>query len=107
MRIARPPAVVLRPEGTPVVRSDNPWILWQPLTRADPYTCHACGQDHTGERYLQLLGSEVPVFPVLPRNPAQIQPVLSRAGRQVLCPACRWARPTEPEKPKRRKTTLD
>ncbi|MCL8207216.1 MAG: hypothetical protein K6V97_03960 [Actinomycetia bacterium] len=88
-------------------RPANPWVLWQPVRGADPYTCSRCGATQTGERYLELGGTEPRVWPVLPRNPAQIQVMTSRVGRQVLCPACRWAQPAPPAQPKRRKTTLD
>lgn len=100
-------AIVLDPHGTAVTPSDNPWVLWQNVTNPTPFTCTGCGQEKTGERYLELRGTEPQIFPVLPRNPAQLETTMSRVGRRQLCPVCRWAKPVTPERPKRRKTTLD
>lgn len=99
--------IVLDPKGAAVSPSENPWVLWQSFTTPAPFTCTGCGQEKTGERYLELRGTEPQIFPVLPRNPAHLETVVSRVGRRQLCPACRWAKPVTPEKPKRRKTTLD
>lgn len=86
---------------------DNPWVLWQPIVQSTTYTCTRCQAEQTGERYLELTGTEPQIFPVLPRDPATLQLMTSRVGRQLLCPTCRWAKPQAKEKPKPRKTTLD
>lgn len=88
-------------------RDDNPWVLWQPIDQATPYTCTRCQHAGHGLRFLELTGTEPQIFPVLPRDPAALERMTSRVGRQLLCPACRWAKVEAPPKPKPRKTTLD
>lgn len=109
MRRPLPPdqPIVLDPRGPAVTPSDNPWVLWQAVSNTSGYTCTGCGQERTGERYLELQGTEPQIFPVLPRNPAHLETVVSRVGRRQLCPDCRWTKPVVPEKPRRRKTQLD
>ena len=107
-RPTRGPIVLQPRDAPPATAADNPWVLWQPVTQPTPYTCTRCGQAQTGgERFLELVGTEPQIFPVLPRNPANLETVTGRVGRQVLCPACRWAKPVDPEPRQRRKTTLD
>ena len=86
---------------------DNPWALWQAMQSPSAYTCTFCGQEHTGERFLELTGQEPRQPVILPRTPQQWVVMQSRLGRRLACPGCRWARPTPVEAPKRRKTTLD
>ncbi len=99
--------IILQPHGHAMPLSDNPWVLWQPVTQATLFTCTRCGVEAHGERYVELQGTEPQIFPVLPRSPEQIENMTSRIGRQVLCPTCRWAKPVTPVKPQRRKTQLD
>ena len=98
---------VLQPRGAVIRHDENPWVLWQPIAPPGPFTCTQCGQEHTGERYLELSGTEPHIFPILPRNPAHLVTATREVGRRMLCPACRWAKPGVPEMPKPRKTTLD
>lgn len=98
---------VLEPRQPTVSVTDNPWVLWQPIDQPTGFTCTQCGQEHTGLRYLELTGTEPQIFPVLPRNPAQLTTVTSRIGRRQVCPACRGQTPTPPPVPQPRKRRLD
>lgn len=92
-----------------MVQQDDPWVLWQEIDvpGVGGYRCSGCGKEKTGKRFVAMSGKNGSFSPAQARGRQGFASMPSRLVGAILCPDCRYRKVEAPEKPRRRKTTLD